>query len=400
MGTLGTHNTGKRFALGSLYRRFFPRLMLFVLCPCILFVNSFIGNCFAQATVLEAPWTQKVLADAFSPNRSFPQIGNGNLWTFRRAFSAANDNAIFLASLGGGESKAVPFRLHGASRTWIDDVTVSPTRSILVAGAYIRADSSSESRFIAQLDLAGNTLSTVDLGPYEAERICAASDGTIWTFGQEWSAEAKGASYAMLRNYSVDGQILRSYLQRRDLPLPPFNLSTRFHQMGMRRGRTFLRCGDKSVGAYLAPARIWYEVNLSTGNGQSWPVVTHSNESGLAGRKPGSSGRIITGLALLGEHEVYASIAFVEKQEEFVPRGLYRLRLGPDANARWELVQGTRASDGIHSVARLVGRDGSSLVYVLAGSNSPDGLPLCCSRQYFDGHPPLFWSKPISGGND
>jgi hypothetical protein len=362
-----------------------------------LFGNSFIGSCFAQVTVLEAPWTQKVLVAGFSPNRSFPQIRDGYLWTFRRAFSEADDDAIFLISLGGGDSKAVPFWLHGASRIWIDDVTVSPARSILVAGAYIRADSDSENRFIAQLDLEGNMLSTIDLGPYEAERICSTSDGTIWTFGQEWSAEAKGKSYGMLRNYSVDGQVLRSYLPRTDIVLPPFNLSNRFHQTGMRRGRIFLRCGNKSIGAYVAPAGIWYEVKLGDATGQSWSVPRQSGESSLVRRKGESAAaRIVSGFALLGEHEVYASIDSMGQQKQVFARGLYRLHLGPDGNANWDLVQGTSASDAIHSVARLLGSDGASLVYLLDGSNSSDGLPACCGRQYFDRHPSLFWSKPVS----
>jgi hypothetical protein len=359
-----------------------------------LFGNSFIGSCFAQVTVLEAPWTQKVLVDTFSPDRSFPQIRDGYLLTFRRAFSEAHD-AILLTSLGGDDSKAVSFRLNGASRVWIDDVTVSSRRSILVAGAYIRVDSASEHRFIAQLDLAGNVVSTVDLGPYEAERICATSDGTIWTFGQEWSAEAKGKSYEMLRNYSVDGQVLRSYLPRTDIVLPPVNLSNRFHQMGMRRGRTFLRCGTKSIGAYVAPAGIWYEVKLSDDIGQSWSVAGQSGgEFSLVRGKCAAC--IVSGFALLGEHEVYASFDSVEQKKEVFARGLFRLHLGPDGNANWDPVQGTRAPDAIHSVARLLGSDGASLVYLLNGSNSSDGLPVCCSRQYFDRHPSLLWSKPVS----
>ena len=87
----------------------------------------------------------------------------------------------------------------------------------------------------------------------------------------------------------------------------------------------------------------------------------------------------ISGFALLGEHEIYASIRGLDKSELGVAEGLFRLNLGSDARARWEPVPGARSPGWTESLARLVGSDGSSLVYLRNASSSPSGLPFCCT---------------------
>ena len=106
----------------------------------------------------------------------------------------------------------------------------------------------------------------------------------------------------------------------------------------------------------------------------------------------------ISGFALLGEHEIYASIRGLDKSELGVAEGLFRLNLGSDARARWEPVPGARSPGWTESLARLVGSDGSSLVYLRNASSSPSGLPFCCTDKYYESNPLLLWSKPVVAG--
>lgn len=362
------------------------------------------ASAFAQ-NFLPAPWQQKVLTNAFASHRSFPQIGNGYLWSFRPKLAEGDhSDAIYLNLLARNQPAVIQFWIDGASDIWINDVAVSPDHSMLVAGSYFRSAEGSENHFVAQLDLTGRTLLVTNLGQYEPEEICATNDGTVWTFGQDWNAELRNDSYLMLRNYSADGQLLRSYVPRQDIPLPAVDLSGRFHQAGLRRGRTFLRCGEKSVGIYVGLARMWFELSLSNGDAKSWSATSGTRvpfaENGAdPGRPARSANRMsISGFALVGEHEVYASITGLDQTRLGVAEGLFRLDLGSDARASWEPVPGAPSPGWAESLARLVGSDGSSLVYLRNASNSPDGLPFCCGDKYYESNPLLLWSKPVIPG--
>jgi hypothetical protein len=335
-------------------------------------IVTFAGTLRCQTNPLTTPWQQKTFPNLFSSGRTLPKIDNGYLISFRRtvATGPAND-AIDLRSLTSDQEIQVPFWLNGASVIWIEDVGITPANNLLVVGAFVRAGDPSPSNFLAEVDPSGNTLSTTDSGSYSPVLVCGTNDGTIWTLGQDWSAESAGTSYAMLRNYSVSGQLLRSYMQRQTPLASPINLSARLHHTGGLPGRAYLQCGSGSVGAYIGPSRIWIEVQLSDKSSQIWRV-----------QLPGVHSEI-NGLALLGDHVVYGSVVAANPDMAHQEEGLYQLNLSQARIAVWQPVAGTTESTSASgSLRALVGRDSASLVYVEKGTFSSDG-----NRTFF-------WAKP------
>jgi hypothetical protein len=369
----------------SFFRRDVPSSRLIhrianrTLLPLVLTISCCAGA-FAQVGALPAPWQQKAFKNAAysdASERSLPRISNGYLLSFQRVIrNGPKSDTIVLDSLTSGRETQFPFWVSGASTIWLDEVAVTPGHRLLVAGSFSRPDGTI-GNFIKVLTMAGKTLASIGMQTYEPEMVCTESDGTIWTLGQDWKAQTAGAPYSLLRNYTMGGHLLRSYLGIRDFPATDLNFSTRLKNTGGTPGRAFLRCGDKSVGAYIGPALIWTEVQLTDHTARTWMVRLSLRRT------------LITGLALVGDHSVYGSFKSMvpskagDPSKAVLVRGLYKLNLSRTSlTAPWEPVPGTTDTAAAQPSLWLAGSDGPSLVYERSNANSPDGSPI------------LFWSKP------
>lgn len=336
---------------------------------CLVIIGS-MPYAFAQTSGLRGAWRQKAFEGVFSDDRSSPKIENGYLLSFRRTLTDSTRNdAVLVESLASGERHQFSFWPDYVSVVWVADVCVTLTKHLIIVGSLLRPDDVAPRNFASEVDFEGRTLNTVDLGTYEPELTCATRDGSFWTLGQDWTAEASGSDYQMLRNYSLDSHMIKSALKRKDLP-DRVNLSARLHFAGGRPGKAFLVCGEKSTGAYIGPAITWVEVALSNGA---------ETTSGV--KLPPPRARI-TGLALLGE-QVYGSFVTTFKDNSTPQQGLYKLNLSEVSAGIWEPVGETVAPVGsTRSFSRLIGADSGSLVYLRNEMLSNDGAPI------------LYWSKP------
>ena len=161
---------------------------------------------------------------------------------------------------------------------------------------------------------------------------------------------------------------MKSYLRRGQINLVTLGLSSHARTQGAPLGglppeKILLRCAEASVGVYVGPG-TWFEVQLADGSTQLLRVkhpVTPSN---------------ITGLALAGSHEVYASFGSTQGKSASAPagqRGLYALDLNGQ-KPTWVPFEGTVQPSGTpQGFGRLIGRDGSSLVYMRNGAIGQDG---------------------------
>jgi len=333
----------------------------------VLWAGIFLSTVMALAQMpLPDPWHETGLRHV--QLESFPAFDHGYLVSFRRWTTNRAKTNLLLHSFATGENHQIAFWPEGISDLWIGDVAVTSNQHVIVAGSFFRLGDSTQRNFFAELDLGGHVISQVDLGDYEPERVCAFNDGTLWALGQVWSAESRHASYPLLRNYSVDGQLLSSHLERRYLASPDLNLANRTH-FGRRAHFAVLSCGTESVGAYIGPTRTWVEVEPHRGAEEVWQL-------------PPPPLPRITGLALLGSHIVYASFkndAFSAKRMQ----GLYILRFGLGTEIAWDAIPGTVSMEPTKdSFWALLGHDGSSLVYLRNRAEDPSEMPV------------FFWSKP------
>lgn len=316
---------------------------------CILLALMVWASAWAADAPLSVPSKSASFPGAFNKVRSFPVSSNGYLVSFTRISSnATGPNLIQLVSLETGEKKLLQLDLH-RSTTLIADASVSPSGLVFVVGSYVRADGSI-ANFLAKLDPAGETSALNDLADYSAEKICAATDGSVWTFGERQQS-SPGTHYDTLREYTADGSLKGSWLDRAIL-------GGDLGQPGAE-SRAILTCGQRSVGVYTAypGSARWTELQLSTGVAQTDSVT------------PVTKARI-TGLSLLGPGQVYASVV-----RQGTLRGLYRLAVTGSSIAEWVPV-----NTGATNFSRLVGRDGPNLVYYTTAA-----VP---------GNPVLYWSKP------
>jgi hypothetical protein len=325
-------------------------------------------------------WQQKVFPHAFAPGqRTLPATSNGYLLSVRPMIrEESSSDVIHLNSVTTGEESKLAFWLPDASVIWIADAAATSGGQVFVAGSFLHVPDRVLHNFIATLDIAGDVLKTVDLGQYETARLCADTDGTVWTLGQDWGAEWDNVPYSMLRNYSSDGQLLSSYLPRKTLPVRTLALSRRLQPTGAP-GKTFLRCGNESIGVYIGAVATWVEVRRSDKISQIWRTAL-----------PPASNVRLTGLALLGEHEVYGTFKTYDSNwdNSDVPRtarrlGLYRLTFGANSLAIWEPVTVTLTHNSqLLPIGLLIGSDGASLVLTIHDAKAADGTPI------------LFWSNP------
>jgi hypothetical protein len=340
---------------------------------CLLALVCGASLAFAENSLAPVPWQQKTFTSAFAPKHTFPRVANGFVISVRHTRSHDTPDAILLNSLKDGAQRQIPFWLPDATQVSIEDATVTPDQRLLVFGSVSRADSSVRTNYISQLDLQGHVLSTFSTDGYEPQRACSSGNGTIWTIGQDWMAEIQGRSYAILRNYSASGELLRSYLQRAELPVTDLNLSARLAKQGGTHGRAFVVCGANMVGAYFGPGHTWVSIRLSDGTAHVWHV-----------RSPAEKNKMrVTGLALLRD-TVYASFASPDPQQ-FLPKfSVQRLDLSQEQGA-WKpvVLAGTAEVDeSTHAFDAILGSDGSSLVY--ANKQGPSAKTQGV----------LFWVKP------
>jgi hypothetical protein len=306
----------------------------------------------SQSNGLPAPWQQKAVSVTLFPDHTIPKIDHGYTVVSRRMIiDGIQQEAIYLKSLADGTERQTSFWISGASVIWINDLAAASSDKLFVVGSFRRSADGVPINFVAEADMSGHTLRTIDMGSYEPELACVAPDGSFWTFGQDWSAERSDIPYSLLRNYSSTGRLLGSYLPSDTLPPARLNFSTRVHRMGGARGRMFLQCGQQSVGAYIGPVGTWVEIDFADKTSQVWQV------------NPPSAG-MMTGLALLKRHEVYCS--FRGQNTVFV-RGFFKLNLSQPKIATWEpiagMVQYLNVAQKSPPAMSVIGADGPSLVY-------------------------------------
>ncbi|HLJ91184.1 MAG TPA: hypothetical protein VKZ53_30575, partial [Candidatus Angelobacter sp.] len=279
----------------------------------------------AQSTVPNGNGSSNQIAvqGAFDQHRTFPETSNGYLFSFVRAPQPGAAN-IILNSVDTGARTEVTFALDGANSLQIEGVTVSPNQHLLVAGVLTRSDNGAKETFLAAADFSGNIIWRFNLGMYLPQRLCGASDGTVWVLGQDMKKEiAKGnkGDYDLLRAYSGDGQLQHSYLSRKSFTLSVEGILNLGHG-----SPALLSCGQQSVGVYLgiASSPTWFEVQLTSGAVQQWSV-THRQYAE------------ISALSLLGKGTVFASFISTRNNKS---AGLYTLVPGAGNSARWAPVGG------------------------------------------------------------
>jgi len=310
------------------------------------------------------PWKHKVMPNIFTPMyRSFPRLSHGYFIAIPRTLSQTSaDNTILVTAADGSASYSIPLPLVYVSPTAaslrLADAAVLPNLTLIVAGSYTEPTGgpSKIGNFVATIDMVGNLKTTINLGTFLPERICAADDGTVWALGQVQSKEmVNNLKYDLMRHYTAAGAQLGSYLPRTTLAARwPLDFEPKSHGSAAQvASLAYLTCGAQSVGAYIGAASTWFEIDELTGASREVTID-----------RPGTNA-VITGLTLLASQSVYASIALTGAST--AEPGLYKLSVLGSGRASWVPLNTQRAapqSDSRPNIVRITGRDDDSIVVV------------------------------------
>lgn len=245
----------------------------------------------------------------------------------------------------------------GAARVHIGHVAVTDAGNIIAAGYVVSTDAAVAS-FIAKTDLSGKVAQVVRTNPFVPKMVCAASDGTVWSFGHDREKHEAKEDYAMLRQYSFDKGLLREYLPRQTFPPGPSPALNFRGQWG-----AYLRCTKDGVALYVNQSDEYIELLGPSNTLTRWPVGAMP----LPGMK-------VLGFAVTDSGQVYGALSEFERGLDLGWTGLYELeRDARTGEARWLPVPGTLnyldTKQGFPRGAfiRLWGTDGKNLIITQAG---------------------------------
>ncbi len=321
--------------------------------PCRLLLLSFVSVWLAWSQI-QAPSQQRTFSDEFQHGRSFPELKGGYLVSLTRTATVNSPSAIRVTSLSDGSARVISFRPPKEARTAsITDATVvrGGTGMVLVGSTFSSAGMLTG--FTAETDNLGNILHIEYTSSFLPGKVCAAAGGdSVWVLGSQFMGDSRPAG-DLLRNYTISGKLVRSYLPRQALRKGVLTILPFGTTFGSSVTNAYLRCGQESVGAYIGrPFNSWVEINLRS------EVLDQVSVTPVADA-------LLTGLALFGSGQIHGSYLFKDGS-----RQLFRLTVASTrGSAQW--VPESRKED---EISNILGTDGDALVH-LKGSQPASSKP-------------------------
>jgi hypothetical protein len=232
---------------------------------------------------------------------------------------------------------------YGAS---IGDVAVSGSGQIVVAGG-TESPAGVVANFIASIGDDGRVRQVIRTTPFLPVYVCAAEDGTVWSYGYDRDEKGEGIEGSlMLRQYAFGKGQLRAMLDKFRKKTPWWLTH------GHYPGEIDLRCTSDRVGLFQGAASEYVEFDLASNK---------LKVSTIEPLPPANEMRI-TGFALTESGDVFISL---HDRSSKPPRsGLFRLSFADSGRGNWVPIEETVGPylNGA-KVGQLLGSDGVDLVY-------------------------------------
>jgi hypothetical protein len=202
---------------------------------------------------------------------------------------------------------------QGAGSVSIRRTAATRDGAILATGWAVMQDGSIQ-HFLVKTDLNGITVQTLQTGPFLAEQICEAPDGTVWSLGKEAGSDGNWAlDTNVLRQYSFEKGLLHGFLPEDSVSAVVLSKRPWFHPFD-----SFVRCGNDKVSVYLNFTDEYAEVNTSSLELTRWKLDEATVQQGKA-----------SGLAVTDDGRVYASFSAHGRSGPPALTGLYQVKARP-----------------------------------------------------------------------
>jgi hypothetical protein len=223
---------------------------------------------------------------------------------------------------------------------------ISKSGTLVVAGGTESADGAI-ANFIASIDARGKISQVIRTTPFLPVYVCAAEDGTVWSYGVDKDSEGKGIETSpRLRQYSFDKGQLRAVLNTTSLNSSGWTLTR-----GRYPGDIAFRCNGSKVALLNSRSNEWVEFDTTT---------NQLSVSKLEPLPPPKQVQV-SGFALTEAGDVFVSLHDTSGDP---PRsGLFRLEFDGVGVGSWVPVKNTIGAYLHGPVDRLLGADGSDLIY-------------------------------------
>jgi hypothetical protein len=288
--------------------RFLLYPMLFA---CSLRVSAQTPSVRDYAGELSPPVRTVEYAETIYPHAIVPDWDRGYVLSHGiEVYSSAAEATVLMYDQNGKRVREGHIWPPGAGRVRLRRAAAAHDGAILAAGWATMPDGSSP-KFIAKTDLVGNTVKTIFTGSFAPEQICEAEDGTVWTLGKDVPAPDTGSTTDVLRQFSFEKGLLRSYLPLESVKAQLDSNTPAFNAFG-----SFAQCGKNRVVVYLKFTDEYVEIDTNSFEAKRWKLNLSPADQGKA-----------TGLAITDDGHVYASFARHGCSEgETVQKGLFEIR--------------------------------------------------------------------------
>jgi hypothetical protein len=285
----------------------------------------------------------------FSSGRAVPQWDKGYLLSLNFEITDPTQWAVRWYGANGIPAGEATLWIPGSVRILLNGAAMTGQGEVVVAGVAEHVDGA-RAFFLAITDRAGGLKKVLRTNPYHVSQLCAAPDGTVWTFGVASPGPGEVASDApTLRQHDFEKGELTALL-------PRSTFQTRLNPSATRGvgNSVAFACGADRVAIYSEVAGEFIEVMYSTLAVSRWRIERHPNDAVLSG----------TRLAVTSSGDVYAVLREAGLQKDG-SRGLFGLQRRPaGGTVHWSPVLGEGNDPGQEArISNIFGVDGDSLVF-------------------------------------
>jgi len=228
----------------------------------------------------------------------------------------------------------------------ITDVAINRSGNLVVSGG-TENGAGVIANFIAFIGKDGRMSQVIRTTPFLPIHVCAAEDGTVWSYGFDRDDEGRRVeSSLMLRQYSFEKGQLRAMADKATLNSPGWVLYD-----GRYLGEISLRCNSQKVSLY------------NGGSGELLEFDLLANKLNVAKVNPLPQPKVmrILGFAMTDSGDIFVSLH--DKSSNTPRTGLFRLAFDSTGVGSWVPVTNTVAPHPKWMIRNLLGADGTDLVY-------------------------------------
>jgi hypothetical protein len=269
-------------------------------------------------------------------------------YAFDGTFDSTPDKAaVVLYDRSGRLAREAIVWFKDASTTGVDDAAVNQSGDLFVSGG-TTSPAGAIANYIAQIDQSGHVSRVIRTTPFLPVYICAAEDGTVWSYGFERDDRGRKVQGSLrLRQYSFAKGQIRAMLDISTLNSSGWTLTD-----GRYPGEISLRCSSQRVGLFNGQSSEWIEYDVTDSR------LKVSKVEPL----PPTKEMRITGFAFTELGDAFVSL--LDRSTKPPQSGLFRLSFAASDIGKWVPVKGTVGPylNGAQ-VGQLLGTDGTELIY-------------------------------------